>query len=89
MKTADQDRTKTIKVLAFGFLLATLVAMLYMPPAGAAVPSGTAFAWGNDNEGQLGDGAAGPDTNVPGAVKDLTNVRNMDGGDHFTLAATQ
>ena len=51
MKTANQNRTTTIKLLALGFLLATLVAMLYLPPAGAAVPSGTAFAWGNDDEG--------------------------------------
>jgi hypothetical protein len=67
MITSIQNRATTGKLLALAVLLATILAMqLSTAPAGAAVPSGQAFAWGSDDEGQLGDGAAGPDTNLPG-----------------------
>ena len=60
-------------------------------PAGTAVTSAKAFSWGNNSYGQLGNGAsgAGTDSDEPVAVKNLTGVRNMDGGDGFALAATQ
>ncbi len=80
------------RVLALGFLLATLMAMLLSAaPADAAAPSGKAFAWGANYYGQLGNGTsgAGTDRNTPGAVKNLSNVKDIDGGFGFTLAATE
>lgn len=39
--------------------------------------------------GQLGNGASGTDSEVSVGVKNLTDVRNIDGGYEFTLATTQ
>ena len=76
--------------MALGFLLATLVAMLLSAaPAGAAVPAGKAFAWGDNFYGQLGHGVFGTDTDVPVGVNNLSNVISIDGGFGLTLAATQ
>jgi hypothetical protein len=80
--------------MALGFLLATLLLAMVLsaaPPAGAAVPAGKAFAWGDNDSGQLGNGAsgAGTESDVPVAVKNLSNVKNIDGGGYHTLAATQ
>ena len=50
---------------------------------------GTVRAWGYNQYGQLGNGNTGTDSDVPVAVRNLTNVRNMDGGYVHTLAATQ
>jgi len=49
------------------------------------------WAWGYNFYGQLGNGASGSSagSDVPVAVTNLTNVRNMDGGFKHTLAATQ
>jgi alpha-tubulin suppressor-like RCC1 family protein len=61
----------------------------------AVLESGRARAWGDNSSGQLGNGNTGTDTDVPVAVKDLSNVttlsgvRSVDGGGGFTLAATQ
>jgi alpha-tubulin suppressor-like RCC1 family protein len=57
----------------------------------ALLESGRARSWGYNGYGQLGNGTNGPgtDSDVPVAVKNLTNVKNIDGGHNFTLAATQ
>jgi alpha-tubulin suppressor-like RCC1 family protein len=54
----------------------------------AVLESGRARAWGYNEYGQLGNGASGAaaDSDVPVAVKNLTGVRNMDGGYVHTLA---
>jgi len=87
------QKTATIgKVLALGLLVAALLAMLLsMAAAGAATTSGKAFAWGYNEFGNLGNGASGAaaDTDVPVAVKNLTGVRNIDGGFVHTLAVAQ
>lgn len=51
--------------------------------------SGQAFAWGYNSKGQLGLGGTAPIINVPVVVKNLANVKNIDGGEEFTLAATK
>ncbi len=51
--------------------------------------SGRARSWGDNEYGQLGNGNTGADSDVPVAVKNLTNVGKIDGGYEFTLAATQ
>ena len=79
--------------MALGFLLATLMAMALTAaqPAGAATPSGKAFAWGGNFYGQFGNGtnADGSESDVPVSVKNLTNVKNIDGGLYSSLAVTQ
>jgi len=80
----------TAKVMAIGLLLTTLLAMAISPtPAGAAVTSGKAYDWGDNYFGQLGNGNTGTDSDVPVAVKNLSNVKNVDGGYEFSVAATQ
>jgi regulator of chromosome condensation (RCC1) repeat-containing protein len=93
MITSIANRANIGKVIALGFLLAPLLAMVLSaaPPAGAAVSSGKAFSWGSNADGQLGNGTSGDgtDSDVPVAVKNLTTVKNIDGGPYFVLAATQ
>jgi alpha-tubulin suppressor-like RCC1 family protein len=55
----------------------------------AGLESGRARSWGDNRLGQLGTGTTGPDSDVPVAVKNLTNVTNIDGGYEFALAATR
>lgn len=55
----------------------------------AVLESGRARSWGDNSRGELGTATTGPDSDVPVAVKNLSNVRNMDGGDEFTLASTR
>ena len=50
MITSIRNRTTIGNAMALGFLLATL---LSPAPAGAAVPSGKAFSWGYNSDGQL------------------------------------
>jgi alpha-tubulin suppressor-like RCC1 family protein len=90
MRSATKNRTTMSKVLALGFLVAALLAtLLSSAPAGAdVVPAGNARAWGDNYFGQLGNGNTGTDSDVPVAVRNLLNVRNMDGGYEFTLATT-
>ena len=53
--------------------------------------NGTVWARGDNYPGQLGNGTSGADTasDIPVSVKNLSNVRSVDGGDGFTLAATR
>ncbi|MDQ3862918.1 MAG: hypothetical protein M3317_05365 [Actinomycetota bacterium] len=57
----------------------------------AVLESGSARSWGCNYYGQLGNGTSGDgaETDVPVAVKNLTNVKNIDGGYSSTLASTQ
>jgi len=57
----------------------------------AILETGRARSWGNNFHGQLGNGTSGDaaDSDLPAGVKNLTGIRNMDGGDGFALAATQ
>jgi alpha-tubulin suppressor-like RCC1 family protein len=57
----------------------------------AFLEGGRVRSWGYNEFGQLGNGASGSGSHssLPTAVKDLANVKNMDGGEYFTLAATQ
>ncbi len=52
---------------------------------------GSVWAWGYNNYGQLGNGASGANaySDVPVAVKNLMNVKNINDSNGFTLAATQ
>ena len=94
MITTTQNGITIGKAVALGFLLAALIAMVLSaaaPSAGTAEPSGKAFGWGTNDYGELGNGASGPNvySDVPVAVKNLTNVKNIDGSNGFTLATTQ
>jgi hypothetical protein len=88
MITSTENRTTIGRVPALYFLLAAPIAMVLSvaPPTSAATPSGKAFAWGDNAYGALGDST---ESDVPVAVKILTNVKTIDGGYFFTLAATQ
>jgi alpha-tubulin suppressor-like RCC1 family protein len=55
--------------------------------AAAAAP-GTMVAWGDDADGQLGNGAAGGHITA-GAVAGLPNVIQMDGGREHVVALRQ
>jgi alpha-tubulin suppressor-like RCC1 family protein len=55
----------------------------------AVLETGRVRSWGDNSRGQLGTGPTGPDSDIPVAVKNFTNVRNTDGGYEFTLAATE
>jgi len=72
--------------MALGLLLATLLAMaLASTRADAALTSGTAFAWGYNYDGQLGNdtNGDGTETNIPGAVRNLSGVKSVKAGcDH-------
>jgi hypothetical protein len=59
--TLIQNRATIGKVMILGFLLATLMTIVLSaaPPAGAAVPSGKAYGWGYNNDGQLGNAPLG------------------------------
>jgi alpha-tubulin suppressor-like RCC1 family protein len=50
---------------------------------------GTVKSWGYNGYGQLGDGISGTESDVPVSVKNLTGVKNIDGGLGFALAVTQ
>jgi len=69
-------------------LLATLMVALVSStaPAGAAVPSGKAFAWGTNGEGQLGNNATGTNGSTPGQVPYLKGVRSVSAGCAHALA---
>jgi hypothetical protein len=55
----------------------------------AVLESGRARSWGDNSRGQLGTGRTGPDSDVPIGIRNLTNVKNIDGGFEFALAATR
>jgi alpha-tubulin suppressor-like RCC1 family protein len=55
----------------------------------AVLESGSARAWGHNFEGQLGNGTFNNFSDVPAAVKNLTSIKNIDGGYQFTLAAAE
>lgn len=48
--------------------------------------NGTAFAWGGDSYGQLGDGTAGSNSQPIVVVLGLSNVQQICGGEGHTLA---
>ena len=56
----------------------------------AVLESGRVRSWGYGYYGELGNGASGPGvySDVPVAVKNLPNAKNVDGGYMFTLATT-
>ena len=54
----------------------------------AILESGEARSWGSNSSGQLGVGSTVSSINVPVTITKLANVRSMDGGNDFTLAAT-
>lgn len=83
MITSTENRATIGRVMVLGLLLAML---LPAAPAGAAAPLGKAFSWGYNEDGQLGN--SGTDSDVPVTVRNLSNVKNIDGGNAFTLAAT-
>lgn len=57
----------------------------------AILENGQPRSWGANPYGELGNDTSGPAaaSDVPVAVKNLTNVKAIDGGYSFTLAATQ
>ena len=54
----------------------------------AVLESGSARSWGDNEYGQLGNDNFGTDSDVPVVVRDLLDVKNIDGGYEFTLAVT-
>lgn len=56
--------------------------------AGAAGPSGHAWAWGDNADGELGNGSITPYRGLatPGQVSNLSGVTSVVGGSDFTLA---
>lgn len=71
--------------------LALVVLALSIVSAGngaAAAPSGHAWAWGNNADGELGNGTTTPYGGVatPGQVSQLTDVTAVAGGSNFSLA---
>ena len=55
----------------------------------AVLENGRASSWGDNSRGQLGTGRTGPDSDVPVGIRNLTSVKNIDGGFEFALAATR
>jgi hypothetical protein len=55
----------------------------------AFLASGRDRSWGDNSRGQLGTGSTGSDSDVPVAIRNLANVKNVDGGYEFALAAVQ
>jgi alpha-tubulin suppressor-like RCC1 family protein len=51
----------------------------------ALLPNGTVMAWGDNGNGQLGNGTT-TNSDVPVAVKGLTNVKAISAGDLFSVA---
>ena len=89
MNTATENRATLGKVMALGLLLATLLAMaLASAPAGAVVTSGKAFAWGDNYNGQLGNGTSGDgtDATTPTAVSSISGVKSVKAGCDHGLA---
>jgi alpha-tubulin suppressor-like RCC1 family protein len=88
MITSIQNRATLGEVMVLGFLLATLLMTMVLSaaaPAGAAVPSGKAFAWGSNFYGQLGT-TNKTSRSTPGAVFGLSNVKFISGGAAHSLA---
>jgi hypothetical protein len=86
---STENRATMGRVMALGFLMAMLLAVA---PAGATTPSDKAFSWGYNYFGQLDNDTSGPgaSSGIPAVnVKNLSNVRNFDGGFEFTLADTE
>jgi Regulator of chromosome condensation (RCC1) repeat/Immunoglobulin I-set domain len=52
----------------------------------ALLANGTAMAWGDNEAGQLGIGSSVEDSEVPVAVKGLTNVKAVSAGTSYSLA---
>ncbi|HYM53765.1 MAG TPA: hypothetical protein VES97_00270, partial [Solirubrobacteraceae bacterium] len=52
----------------------------------ALLGNGTGMAWGDDIDGQLGDGNVGTHTGVPVAVSGLSGVVAIAAGAHHSLA---
>lgn len=52
----------------------------------AAKSDGTVWAWGYDNDGELGDGSATVNSTAPVPVVGLTNAVSVAAGDSFSLA---
>jgi hypothetical protein len=52
----------------------------------ALLTNGTVMAWGDNEEGELGNGSSKLISNVPVAVKGLSNVQAIAGGGDFALA---
>lgn len=90
MNISIENRTAMVKVLVLAFLVATLLATLVSSaPAGAdVVTAGNARSWGDNYFGQLGNDNFSTDSDVPVVVRDLLDVKNIDGGYEFTLAVT-
>lgn len=92
MMTSTETTTKTnyyffraLAVLAALALAMSLSVQAAKPPD-AAPPSGRAFAWGANYNGELGNGNAGADKNVPVAVKKLKGVKSVEAGCDHGLA---
>jgi alpha-tubulin suppressor-like RCC1 family protein len=90
MITSIQNRATKGRVMAFGYLIATLlmVMVLSAAPTGAAVPSGKTFDWGTNDYGELGNGT-NDYSNLPVAVRDLSGVKSVKAGDGHGLAPLQ
>jgi alpha-tubulin suppressor-like RCC1 family protein len=87
MITSIQNRATIGKLVALGFLLATLMAtLLSAPSAGAAMTSGKAYSWGDNSSGQLGNGSTSTSSNIPGVVRNLTGVMSVKAGCSYGLA---
>jgi alpha-tubulin suppressor-like RCC1 family protein len=54
----------------------------------AVLEGGSARSWGDNEYGQLGNDNFGTDSDVPVVVRDLLDVKSIDGGYEFTLATT-
>ncbi|MEV8530772.1 hypothetical protein [Streptomyces sp. NPDC051211] len=52
----------------------------------ALLSDGTVWAWGSDNNGQLGNGGTNTNSSVPVQVPNLTGVKAIAAGDQFALA---
>jgi alpha-tubulin suppressor-like RCC1 family protein len=50
--------------------------------------NGTVVGWGNDSQGELGDGMVNPEVVSPVKVKDLTGVTSLSCGGGFVMAIT-
>jgi alpha-tubulin suppressor-like RCC1 family protein len=90
MITSIQNRATIGRVMAFGYLIATLLMAMVLSaaPTGAAVPSGKAFGWGTNDYGEL-DNGTNDYSNLPVAVRDLSDVKSVKAGDGHGLALLQ
>jgi Regulator of chromosome condensation (RCC1) repeat len=80
-------RTRSLLVTCVAALFAAIVVLLVAVQRTDAQVQGEAWAWGQNDYGQLGD-RTNTDRNTPVQVRGLSGVQDIDGGYRHSLAVT-